>query len=81
VVKVWGRVVGPVWRLRRGSSPRESVLESERKPCQGVRVRHAEWRAHTDTKESGRTPTRKKVGAREWRAQTDTKVNYWSVHL
>jgi hypothetical protein len=31
VVKVWGRVIGPGWRLRRGPGPRESVLE--RKPC------------------------------------------------
>ena len=31
VVKVWGRVIGPGWRLRRGPGPGESVLE--RKPC------------------------------------------------
>ncbi len=62
-VKVWGRFVGPGWRLHRGPSPRESVLE--RKPCRGVRVRHAEWREHTDTKgkwehaDGERTSTRK----------------------
>ncbi len=42
-----------------GVGPRE-----KQGPCPGVRVRHAEWRAHTDTKEN--------VGACEWRAHTDT---------
>jgi hypothetical protein len=32
VVKVWGRAIGPGWRLRREPGPRESVLEG--KPCQ-----------------------------------------------
>ncbi len=44
VIKVWGRVVGLVWRLRRGPSPRESVLD--RKPCQGVMARYAEMEAY-----------------------------------
>ena len=64
VDKVWGRVIGPGWRLRRGPGPRGSVLE--RKPAQGVRVRHAN---------GGRTPTRKKIGACVWRVHTDTKEN------
>ncbi len=66
MVKVWGRVIGPGWRLRRGLGSRESVLE--RKPCRrrelgcGMRME-----THTDTKEKWsrangeRTPIRKKT--------------------
>jgi hypothetical protein len=49
VVNVWGRVGGPVWPLRRGPSPRESVLERSPARELGCGMPSGE-----------RTPTRKK---------------------